>query len=80
MKSGSEDEIIFQLVPCTFLHLQSTVSIKRNGERAEAQGKTTDPQPASRVGFHDHSHVVHQLSEGASDLPMLDHKALGSII
>ena len=41
MKSGSEDEVIFQFVPCTFLHLQSTVSVKSNGERGHGGGRLT---------------------------------------
>ena len=91
MESRSEDDVILQFVSCTFLHLQSTVSTKLNG-RSHARGprnrsqqmekprKTTDPQLASCVRFHNLSHVMHQLGERVSDLPMLDYKALRSIV
>jgi hypothetical protein len=87
MKSRSEDGVIFQLVPCTFLHFQSTVSTEPNpniqesdrGGREKSR-KKTDPQSASCVWLHDLPHVVRELGKGVSNLPMLNHKALWGIV
>ena len=87
MKSRSEDGIIFQLVSCTFLHFQSTVSTEPNSKIQESDcggreksRKRTDPQSASCVWLHDLTHVVRELGKRVSNLPMLNHKALWSIV